>query len=110
FLPAQPGVGKIIKDAQPQVLPVFIAGLRPDNLKKQVFGNWTGGPKIRIHFGNLLDMSKFYEMKNQPRTYKMIADYVMSEVAKLAEYDRSIYAPETVEKISQNEQNEKDNI
>ena len=50
YLPAQPGVGKLIKDAAPQVIPVFIAGLGND-LSRQVLGNWTGGEKIRIHFG-----------------------------------------------------------
>lgn len=95
FLPAQPGAGKIIKDAQPQVVPIFIAGLRPDNLPKQVLGNWTGGPKIRIHFGACLDLSEFYAMKNHVRTYKALSDYVMSKIAELGEQDRAIYAPET---------------
>jgi 1-acyl-sn-glycerol-3-phosphate acyltransferase len=95
FLPAQPGVGKLIKETEPQVLPVFVAGLRRDRLHLQVLGNWTGGPKIRIHFGRCLDLSEYYAMKNHVRTYKAIADYVMSEVAKLGEMDRSIYAPET---------------
>lgn len=95
FLPAQPGVGKIIKDAKPQVMPVFICGLRPDKLRKQVLGNWTGGPKIRIHFGACLDLSEFHQMKNHVRTYKAISDYVMSKVAELAEVDRALYAPET---------------
>lgn len=95
YLPAQPGVGKIIKDAQPQVVPIFIAGLRADNLPAQVWGNWTGGPKIRIHFGKPLELSKYYEMKNMARTYKTIADYVMQEVAALGAQDRAIYAPET---------------
>src|SRR3984893_1397988 len=49
YLPAQPGVGKLIKDAAPQVIPVFVAGLGND-LPKQVLGNWTGGGKSRIHF------------------------------------------------------------
>ena len=95
LLPAQPGVGKIIKDAQPQVMPVFVAGLRADNLPKQVLGNWRGGPKIRIHFGACLDLSEFHAMKNHVRTYKAIGDYVMGQVGRLAEQDRAIYAPET---------------
>lgn len=96
YLPAQPGVGKLIKDSQPQVMPVFVSGLRPDKLHLQVLGNWTGGPKIRIHFGKPLDLSKFFEMKNHARTYKAIADYCMEAVANLGENDRAIYAPETL--------------
>jgi 1-acyl-sn-glycerol-3-phosphate acyltransferase len=96
YLPAQPGVGKVIKETQPQVVPVFVAGLRPDRLHLQVLGNWTGGPKIRIHFGHCLDLTEFYAMKNHVRTYKAISDHVMTEVAKLGEADRAIYNPETV--------------
>jgi len=50
YLPAQPGIGKLIKDAAPQVVPVFVTGLGND-LPKQVLGNWRGGEKIRIYFG-----------------------------------------------------------
>jgi 1-acyl-sn-glycerol-3-phosphate acyltransferase len=95
YLPAQPGVGKIIKEAQPQVMPVFVAGLRPDNLLQQVLSNWLGGPPIRIHFGACLDLQEFYAMKNQLRTYKLLSDHVMAKVAELGEQDRAIYAPET---------------
>ena len=42
YLRPQPGIGKLIKEANPQVVPVFIAGLG-NNLAKQVLGNWFGG-------------------------------------------------------------------
>jgi 1-acyl-sn-glycerol-3-phosphate acyltransferase len=87
FLPAQPGVGKLIKDAAPQVIPVFIAGLGND-LPKQVLGNWTGGEKIRIHFGPSLDLSDFFSKKDHVRTYKEISDFVMRKIAELGEADR----------------------
>ncbi len=87
FLPAQPGVGKLIKDAAPQVIPVFIAGLGND-LAKQVMGNWTGGEKIRIHFGPRLDLSEYLSKKDQVRTYKEISEFVMQKIAELGEEDR----------------------
>jgi 1-acyl-sn-glycerol-3-phosphate acyltransferase len=87
FLPAQPGVGKLIKDAAPQVIPVFIAGLSND-LLRQVRGNWTGGEPIRIHFGKQLDLSEHLAKKDRLRTYKEIADFVMSKIAELGEEDR----------------------
>ena len=90
FLPAQPGVGKLIKDAAPQVLPVFIAGLG-NNLPKQVLGNWTGGEQIRIHFGPELDLSEHLAKKDRIRTYKEIADFVMSKIAELGEADRKMW-------------------
>jgi 1-acyl-sn-glycerol-3-phosphate acyltransferase len=89
FLPAQPGVGKLIKDAEPQVIPVFIAGLGND-LPKQVMGNWTGGEKIRIHFGPQLDFSDYLSKPDRVRTYKEISDFVMAKIAQLGEQDRAM--------------------
>jgi len=91
YLPAQPGIGKLIKDAAPQVIPVFIAGLGND-LPKQVLGNWRGGKKIRIHFGPQLDLSSYLSKKDHVRTYKEISEFVMSKIAELGEADRQMNA------------------
>ena len=88
YLRPQPGVGKLIKDARPQVVPVFIAGLSND-LKRQVLGNWRGGEKVRVRFGPVLDFSEFYERRDSVRTYKEIADFCMSKIAELGEQDRA---------------------
>jgi 1-acyl-sn-glycerol-3-phosphate acyltransferase len=90
YLPGQPGVGKLIKDAAPQVIPVFIAGLGND-LPKQVLGNWRGGEKIRIHFGKQLDLSEQLSKKDQARTYVEISRFVMSKIAELGEQDRQLW-------------------
>lgn len=89
YLPAQPGVGKLIKDAAPQVIPVFIAGLGND-LPKQVMGNWRGGKNIRIHFGPMLDLSSYLVKPDRIRTYKEISDFVMLRIAELGEADRQM--------------------
>lgn len=91
FLRAQPGVGKLIKDAAPQVIPVFIAGLG-NSLPRQVVGNWTGGEPIRIRFGQPLDLTAFLEKKDHVRTYKEIAEFVMQKITELGEEDRAIFA------------------
>ncbi len=91
FLPAQPGIGKVIYAARPQVVPVFIAGLGND-LPKQIMGNWTGGPKIRIWFGEPIDLARFYEKGDRIRTHKEIADFLMSKIADLGEQDRNKFA------------------
>ena len=93
YLPAQPGVGKLIKDAAPQVIPVFIAGLS-NNLRRQVLGNWTGGEPIRIHFGPQLDLSEHLAKKDRIRTYKEIADFVMSKIGELGEEDKKVMSNE----------------
>ncbi len=91
FLRAQPGVGKLIKDAAPQVIPVFIAGLGND-LSRQVISNWSGGEAIRIRFGRPLELAEFYQKKDHVRTYKEIAEFVMSKIADLGEEDRAMFA------------------
>jgi len=90
FLRPQPGVGKLIKEADPQVIPVFIAGLG-NNLPKQVLGNWFGGDKIRIHFGRQLDLSEFIAKKDHMRTYKEIGEFVMRKIGELGEHDCALY-------------------
>lgn len=90
YLRPQPGVGKLIKDANPQVIPVFIAGLG-NHLPTQVLGNWSGGEKIRIHFGPQIDFSAFQAKRDHLRTYKGISELVMHKIAELGEQDRSMH-------------------
>lgn len=87
FLPAQPGIGKVILAARPQVIPVFIAGLGND-LPKQIMGNWTGGEKIRIWFGEQIGLDEFYSKPDRLRTHKEIADFLMEKIGDLGEKDR----------------------
>jgi 1-acyl-sn-glycerol-3-phosphate acyltransferase len=87
FLPAQPGIGKVIFSARPQVVPVFITGLGND-LPKQVLGNWRGGEPVRIYFGEPLELSEFYEKRDSLRTHKEIADFLMTKIGELAETDK----------------------
>ncbi len=93
FLPAQPGIGKVIMAARPQVVPIFIAGLGND-LPKQILGNWRGGEKVRIHFGAPIDLSQFYEKRDSLRTHKEIADFLMLKIGELGEQDRVIFHKE----------------
>ena len=87
FLPAQPGIGKVILNAEPQVIPVFIAGLGND-LPKQILGNWTGGEKVRIWFGEQIDLSAFYGKRDSLRVQKQIADHLMEKIGDLAVKDK----------------------
>jgi 1-acyl-sn-glycerol-3-phosphate acyltransferase len=89
FLRAQPGVGKLIMDANPQVIPVFIAGLCND-LPRQVARNWNREDVIRIHFGPQLDLTEELRKPDRLRTHKEIADLVMSKIGELAERDREM--------------------
>ena len=87
FLPAQPGIGKVLYEAKPQVIPVFVTGLIND-LPKQILGNWTGGEKVRIWFGEPIDLSSFYEKRDSIRTHKEIADHLMEKIGVLGAMDK----------------------
>ena len=87
FLRAQPGVGKLIIDARPQVIPVFIAGLC-NSLPRQIARNWNREEVIRIHFGPQLDLTEEVKKPDRLRTHKEIADLVMNKIGELAERDR----------------------
>lgn len=91
FLPAQPGIGKVIFKAHPQVLPVFISGLNND-LPKQILGNWRSGEKVRIWFGRPIELSQFYDKRDSVRTHKEIADFLMTKIWELGEQDREFIA------------------
>jgi len=96
LLPAQPGIGKVIYSAHPQVVPVFIAGLGND-LPKQILGNWTGGPKVRIWFGEPVDLTAFYEKGDRLRTHKEIADHLMEKISELGNKDKVWAAERAIE-------------
>jgi 1-acyl-sn-glycerol-3-phosphate acyltransferase len=108
YLRAQPGVGKLIKDARPQVVPVFIAGLGND-LPKQVLGNWRGGEKVRVRFGPAIDFSEFYGRRDSARTYMEIAAFVMSKIAELGEQDRASLSVESARAAIANQTSEIEN-
>ena len=90
FFPAQPGVGSVIMKARPQVIPVFIAGLGND-LPKQILGNWRGSEKVRIWFGETVDLSDFYKKSDRLRTHKEISDFLMTKIVELGEKDRKFF-------------------
>ena len=87
FLPAQPGIGRIIKEANPQVMPVFLAGLG-HSFGRQILANWTRGEPIRVRFGPMLDYSAFLSGPDTGATYRAIADHVMGAIRALGEADR----------------------
>src|SRR4030095_13247519 len=100
FLRAQPGIGKLIMDARPQVIPIFIAGLC-NSLPKQVARNWNREEVIRIHFGQLLDLEDQLQKPDRLRTHKEIAEFVMEKIAELGERDRAMQLNPQVTPIRQ---------
>jgi 1-acyl-sn-glycerol-3-phosphate acyltransferase len=90
YLRAQSGVGRLIHEAAPQVIPVFIVGLG-NNVAKEIAANWLGGERVRIHFGKLVDPALYATKDPNARTYREITDLVMQRIAELGEQDRVTY-------------------
>ena len=101
FLRAQPGVGKLIMDAKPQVIPVFIAGLCND-LPRQVARNWNREEVIRLHFGPVIDLTDYLSRPDRLRTHKEIADALMEKIAELADEDRKMYGAKMYDSAARN--------
>jgi 1-acyl-sn-glycerol-3-phosphate acyltransferase len=87
FLPPQPGIGKLIKEANPQVIPVFIAGLC-NSLPRQIARNWNREEVIRIYFGEMINFTEYMSRPDRARTYIEISRVVMQNIAALADRDR----------------------
>lgn len=87
FLPAQPGIGRLILESQPQVIPTFIAGLS-GQLGQMVARRVRGGEPIRIWFGPPFDYAGFLGRPSAGQTYRAIAERVMGEIRNLADRDR----------------------
>ena len=98
FEPAQPGIGKVLFDSHAQVIPVFVAGLG-NKLGRQVLGNWTGREKVRIWFGEPIDLSGFFDKRDSLRTHKAIADFLLTRIGDLGERDRAKFAAGETELI-----------
>lgn len=94
LLPAQPGVGQIIYEARPTVLPVFIHGLS-NHLPSQIVGNFTRkGRPIWLVFGQPVELEDFYAKSNRLRTHKEIADFVLFHISQLGERERLLRCQE----------------
>ncbi len=92
LLPAQSGVGRVIRKARVPVVPVFVNGLGND-LVKQVAGGLTGrGTPIHIVFGAPIAFGPLMDQAESPRTYRLIAERCVEEIAKLGQEERAIRA------------------
>jgi len=90
FLPAQSGVGRIIRQADVEVIPVFINGLIND-LALQVTSNARrNGVPIIVVFGKPVDFSGMLRENASPRLYKRIADRSLDAIRELSVEERDI--------------------
>jgi 1-acyl-sn-glycerol-3-phosphate acyltransferase len=88
FLPAQRGVGRIIHDSRPVVIPVFVNGLIND-LYRQVRSNFDrSGRKIVVVFGEPIDFSDLYAQRGTPKVHQAVADRTLEVIGRLGQEER----------------------
>jgi 1-acyl-sn-glycerol-3-phosphate acyltransferase len=89
FLPAQRGIGRVIHEARVPVIPVFINGLLPHDLRRQVVSNFDGtGRKIVVVFGAPIDFSDLYAEPGSPKVHQAIADRTLEVIGQLGQEER----------------------
>lgn len=87
FLPPQPGIGRLVLEARPQVVPVFVAGLSSD-LGVMLRRRFRPAEPIRVWFGAEIDYSAMLAQPRGAATYRTVAELVMERIRALGEEDR----------------------
>jgi 1-acyl-sn-glycerol-3-phosphate acyltransferase len=90
-LPAQPGVGKLVMETWPIIVPAFINGLSNDILA-DIRGNFTGKKKVVAVFGAPMDLTAFKRYGNRLSSHKRIADALLARIYELGEEERAYRA------------------
>ncbi len=87
LLPGKRGVGMIVHQAQPVVLPVYVRGF-DEQWPSGSFLPRLSAPRSLISFGPPMDLSKYWERELDRDVAQGIVDDVMAEIARLkAEVD-----------------------
>ncbi len=87
FLPPHAGVGRLILEARPQVVPVFVAGLG-NSVLEILRRRLRGGERIRLRFGPALDGAGWAALPLTSAASRTVAEQVMAAVRLLGEQDR----------------------
>lgn len=90
-LPAQPGVGRVIMESWPIVVPAFIHGLTND-IVGDIVGNFTGERKVVAVFGEPIDTTPYRKMSNRLASHKRIADDVLKKIYALSDEEKAYRA------------------
>jgi 1-acyl-sn-glycerol-3-phosphate acyltransferase len=93
LLPAQSGVGRVIRKAGVPVVPVFVNGLGNDFVEQVRRGITGNGPPIHIVFGAPIDFGELLEAPENARTYKRIADRCADAIGALGQEERRLRGP-----------------
>lgn len=92
-LPAHPGVGKLVMESWPIVVPAFIHGMTQDFFG-DIRANFTGQRYAVAVFGEPIDLTRFRGMSNRLATHKRIADHLLERIYALGAEERAERAAE----------------
>lgn len=87
-LPAHPGVGKLIMDTWPIVVPAFINGLS-NNIAADIWGSVRHKNRVVAVFGQPMDLSAFRHLGDRLTSHKRIADALLKRIYELGEEERA---------------------
>ena len=90
-LPAQPGVGKIVMEAWPIIVPAFINGLTNDFIG-DLRGNFDGSRKVVAVFGEPVDTAPYRKLGNRLSSHKRIADDLLGKIYALSDEEKAFRA------------------
>lgn len=90
LLPAQSGVGRVIRHARVTVIPVFVNGLGNDFPKQLAGGLTRKGTPITIVFGKPIDFRTLLDEPPSPRLYKRISERTLEAIAELGAEEREL--------------------
>jgi 1-acyl-sn-glycerol-3-phosphate acyltransferase len=90
-LPAQPGVGKLVMESWPIIVPAFINGLSNDIIG-DLRGNFTGSRRVIAVFGEPVDLTPYKKLGNRVSSHKRIADDLLRRIYSLGEEERAARA------------------
>ncbi len=93
LLPAQPGVGQMVLQPKPIVLPMFINGLTND-FAGQTRMNWRDGSHVLdpviLVFGDPVDYSDFTAKKPRFTLYKRVADRIHKRIHDTGQREKKL--------------------
>ncbi len=90
-LPAQPGVGKLVMETWPIIVPAFINGLSND-IVADIKGNFDGTKRVVAVFGAPIDLTPFKKLGNRLTSHKKIADALTQHIYALGAEERAYRA------------------
>ena len=90
-LPAHPGVGRVVMESWPIIVPAFIHGLTNDFIG-DLRGNFDRTRKVVAVFGEPIDTTPYRKLGNRLSSHKKIADDLLRRIYLLGEEERAVRA------------------